>query len=394
MTSLPWKSLCLLLAVLASGCGSESEESPPAPPPPEVAVLTVEPEPVANIIEMPGRVEAFRTAQVRARVTGIVQERLYEEGSEVEAGQALFKIDPSEMQANLNAAQAALERAQAAAENAARDAERYESLVKRGAISRQDYDAAVAQARTARAEVAQAEAQVESARLNLQYTQVTAPIDGIAGRAEVTEGALVSAAEATLMAQIKQSHPIYVNLAQSNSVLLRLRAQFASGDLVLEDGGRVEVKLVLENGEEYPHTGYVDFLAMTVDESTGTVAARAQFPNPDRALLPGQFVRARVLAGSRPAGVLIPQRAVVMTNRGGSVMVINEQDQAITRQIELGEMRGSSWVVRSGLEAGDRIVVEGWQGIRSGAKVRTRPFEGGEPPEGPAAADPAAGVQP
>ncbi|WP_093392257.1 efflux RND transporter periplasmic adaptor subunit [Halopseudomonas xinjiangensis] len=367
---------CFLLAsTLLVACSEDQSQQQGSRPPPEVAVMTLETQPVQNVVELPGRVEAFRTAEVRARVTGIVQRRLYEEGTEVEAGQELFLIDPREMQANLNSAQAALESAQANATNATRNAERYEELVKRGAISRQEYDTAVANARTARAAVSQAEAAVESAQLSLEYSRVTAPIAGVAGRAEVTEGALVSAAEATLMTRVEQTDPVYVNIAQSNSDLLALRAQFASGQLVLPEDGKVEVRLILENGAEYPHPGYIDFLAMTVDRSTGTVAARAQFPNPDRSLLPGQFVQARVLAGSRPSGILIPQRAVMMTNRGGSVMVLSEANEAQTRQIQLGDMRGSAWVVRDGLEPGERIIVDGWQGVRSGSEVRTRPFE-------------------
>lgn len=369
------KYAILLMSALIAACSEDTDQQQASRPAPEVAVVTIETQPVQNVIELPGRVEAVRTAEVRARVTGIVQRRLYEEGTEVEAGQALFQIDPREMQANLNSAQAALESAQANAANATRNAERYEELVQRSAISRQDYDAAVAEARTARANVSQAEAAVESAELNLEYTRVTAPIDGIAGRAEVTEGALVSASNATLMTRVEQNDPIYVNIAQSNSDLLALRAQFAAGQLVLPEDGKVEVRLVLENGTEYPHAGYIDFLAMTVDRATGTVAARAQFPNPDRSLLPGQFVQAKVLAGSRPEGILIPQRAVMMNNRGGSVMVVSDAGETESVQIELGDMRGSNWVVRGGLEPGQQIIVDGWQGVRPGTEVRTRPFQ-------------------
>lgn len=371
----------LLTSIVLTACSEEGPQPQGSRPPPEVAVATVQTQPVQNVVELPGRVEAIRTAEVRARVTGIVQRRLYEEGTEVKAGQALFQIDPREAQANLNSAKAALESARANAANATRNAERYEELVQRAAISRQDYDAAVAEARSARAAVSQAEAAVESAELTLEYTHVTSPIDGIAGRAQVTEGALVSASEGTLMTRVEQTDPVYVNIAQSNSDLLALRAQFAARQLVLPEDGKVEVRLILENGAEYPHTGHIDFLAMTVDRSTGTVAARAQFPNPDRSLLPGQFVQARVLAGSRPEGILIPQRAVMMTNRGGSVMIVNEAGQAETRQIELGDMRGGDWVVRGGLEPGQTIIVDGWQSVRNGAEVRTRPYQPSNTPE-------------
>ncbi|MGE6529985.1 efflux RND transporter periplasmic adaptor subunit [Pseudomonas sp. NPDC077382] len=369
------------LSLLLAACSDDEKGKQPAPPPPEVEVMTVDPRPIPNIIELPGRVQAVRVAEIRARVNGIIQERLYEEGTDVEVGTPLFQIDPRETRANLKAAKAALERAEATALNAAQDVKRYKGLVAKQAISQQEYDTALAALRTAKADVSQAEANVQSAELELEYTTVESPIEGRAGRAQVTEGALVSASEGTLLTTVEQFDPVYVNFAQSSSDLLQIRAQLASGALNLPEDGRVEVKLILENGAEYPHLGYVNFYAMSIDETTGTVAVRAEFPNPDRLLLPGQFVRARINAGIRPNGVLIPQRAVMVNDQAARVLLVGEDDKVASREVELGELQGSDWVIRDGLEAGDTVIVEGGGSVRNGAPVRTIPFEREEPPE-------------
>ncbi|MFG3451286.1 efflux RND transporter periplasmic adaptor subunit [Stutzerimonas stutzeri] len=376
-------ALICATALLLVACSDDEQTAPPAPPPPEVEVMTVDPQPVANIIELPGRVQAVRIAEIRARVNGIIQKRLYEEGTEVEVGTPLFQIDPREMRANLKAAKAALERAEATALNAAQDVRRYKGLVAKQAISQQEYDTALATLRTAKADVSQAEANVQSAELNLEYTTVESPIEGRAGRAQVTEGALVSASEGTLLTTVEQFDPVYVNFSQSSSDLLEVRARIASGELELPDESRVEVKLILENGSEYPHPGYIDFYAMSIDETTGTVAVRAEFPNPDKLLLPGQFVRARVNAGVRPNGVLIPQRAVVVNDQAARVLLVGEDDKVASHEVELGELQGSEWVIRSGLNKGDVVIVEGGGSVRSGAAVRTIPFEREAPPESP-----------
>lgn len=362
--------LVLVTAFLLVACSEDENAAQSAPPPPEVEVIRVQPRPIPHIVELPGRVQAVRVAEIRARVNGIIQRRLYEEGTDVEAGTALFQIDPRAMKANLNAAQAALQRAQATAKNAAQDVRRYKGLVAKQAISQQEYDAAQARLRTAEADVSQARAELESARLNLEYTRVESPIAGRAGRAEVTEGALVSAGDGTLLTTVEQFDPVYVNFAQSSSDLLALRAQVASGSLRLPEKDRVGVQLLLEDGSQYPHTGYIDFLAMTIDVSTGTVALRAEVPNPDRLLLPGQFVRARISAGTRPNGIAIPQRAVVLSESGASVQLVGEDDLVSTRNIQLGRLQGSEWLVRDGLQAGDRVIVEGGQNARNGQPVR------------------------
>ncbi len=369
-----FRFLPLLTATWLLAACDDRAVGQPAPPPPTVEVLTLETTPVANVVSLPGRVQAVRVAEIRARVTGIVQQRRYREGTDVKAGDELFLIDPREMRAALLAAQASLERARATAANAAQDLKRYQGLVAKQAISQQEFDAAQARLRTARADVAQAEAQVESARLNLEYTTVKTPIDGRAGRALVTEGALVSAQEATLLTTVEQSDPVQVIFGQSSSELLALRAKLAAGDLQLDQEQPVSVRLRLENGADYPHAGVLDFQAMSVDRATGTIEMRAEVPNPERLLLPGQFVTAYLEAGQRPRGLLVPQRAVIISERGPGVLLVSEDGLAERREIETGALIGSQWVVLSGLAPGDRVIVEGWQNLRPGTRVRSVPF--------------------
>jgi membrane fusion protein (multidrug efflux system) len=337
--------------------------------------VTVRTQPVANVIEVPGRLQAVRTAEVRARVDGIVQRRLYEEGTDVRAGQPLFAIDPRPLRAQLSAAQATLARAEATAANAAQDVKRYEGLVAEQAISQQEFDAALARLRTAQADVAQARAQVQAARLSLDYTTVTAPLAGRAGRAEVTEGALVSAAAATLLTRIEQMDPIFVNFSQSSSELLAIRRDIASGALKVPALDSVQVRLVLEDGRAYPHPGHINFLDLSIDEATGTAALRAVFPNPERVLLPGQFVRARIEAGVRSRGMLIPQRAVTVSPQGASVMVVNDSNVVDNRPVSVGDLRGGSWEVLQGLSEGDRVIVDGLQQARPGQPVQVAASE-------------------
>ena len=356
-----------VLCAFLIACGKEAP--PPAPPPPEVKVIAVTAQPIENHIEVPGRLEAVRTAEVRARVNGIVQRRLYQEGTDIRAGQPLFAIDPRELRAQLSSAQASLARAQATAANAARDVERYQGLVAKQAISQQEFDTAVARERTAQADVAQARAQVDAARLDLSYTTVTAPISGRAGRAQVTEGALVSAGAATLLTQIEHVDPIYVNFSQSSSNVLRIRKDIAEGTLKMPSG-RIVARLVLEDGTVYSRPGLLNFSDMRLDESTGTAAFRAEFPNPDRSLLPGQFVRVRIDAGVRAGGLLLPQRAVTITPHGATVMVVSAKDVAEVRPVTVGELQGASWVILSGLTPGERVIVDGLQKVRPGQPVK------------------------
>jgi membrane fusion protein (multidrug efflux system) len=357
-------ALALLFLI---GC---REQPPPAPPAPEVGVVVARAQSVENIAEVPGRVQAVRTAQVRARVDGIVQRRLYEEGTDVTAGQPLFLIDPRELRANLSAVEASLVRAEATAANAEQDVERYEGLVEDQAISKQEYDAAVARLRTAQADVAQTRAQLDTAKLSLSYTTVTAPIAGRAGRAQVTEGALVSAASATLLTTVDQLDPVYVNFSQSSSDMLSIRRDIAAGKLRVPELGRVEVGLILEDGSKYPHTGHLNFFALSIEEATGTAAVRAEVPNPERMLVPGQFVRARIEAGVRPNNFLIPQRAVQLTANGASVFIVDEKNTVAPRPVKTGSLQGDTWVVLEGLKDGDRVIVDGLQKIQPGIPVR------------------------
>src|SRR5690606_39153580 len=345
--------LSRLLAASAAGavlvgCGGDAPEAP-APPQPEVEVVIAEPRALVDVEEVPGRVQAYRTAEVRARVDGIVERRLYEEGSNVTEGQELFLIDPREARAAVNAAQAAVARAEAEVANARQEVERYEDLVADRAVSEQEYDAAVARLRTAEAGAAEARAELERAELDLEFTTVTAPIAGRAGRAQVTEGALVSAAQATLLTRIQQLDPIYVNFSASSGKLLDVRRQIAEGELEVPELQQLRVTLRLEDGRDYEHAGFVDFLDLSIDEQTGTAALRAEVPNPDWVLLPGQFVRARVEIGVRRNVTMIPQRAVVISGDAAMVMVVGEEGTVEPRPVELGEMRGAEWIVVDGL---------------------------------------------
>ena len=350
-----------------AGC---AQPAPPPPPPPEVRVVTVKSEPLANVVEVPGRLQAVRTADVRARVDGIVERRVYDEGTDVRAGQALFAIDPRPLRAQRSAAEATLARAEATAANAAQDVKRYDGLVAKRAISQQEHDAAVARQRTAEADVAQARAQLETARLNLAYTTVTAPIAGRAGRASVTEGALVSAGAGTLLTRIEQLDPLFVNFSQSNAELLAIRRALAAGGRGAGERRDVVVRLVLDDGTPYDRTGRLDFLDLSIDEATGTAALRAEIPNPDRVLLPGQFVRVRVELGERADGLLVPQRSVSVSPRGSTVMVLNAEGKAEVRPVTLGELRGDAWEVLGGLAAGERVITDGLQKVQPGQPVR------------------------
>jgi membrane fusion protein (multidrug efflux system) len=281
----------------------------------------------------------------------------------------LFLIDARPMRAQANAAAAALSRAEATAANAAQDAARYKGLVEQQALSQQEYDAAIARLHTAQADVAQRRAEVATARLNLGYTTVTAPIDGRAGRAEVTEGALVSGAQATLLTRIEQLDPIYANFSQASGAVLALRRQLASG----ASAGKITsapVHLVLEDGTPYRSVGRLDFMDLSIDEATGTAAMRATFPNPQRALLPGQFVRVRVDAGVRTNGLRLPQRAVTLTPNGGTVFVVGAKDIVEVRPVKLGQLDNDMWVIESGLTPGERVIVDGLQKAAPGSPVK------------------------
>ena len=375
----PIRTLLLLcLGLLAAACSSADapQEGQVIP----VRTVTVATTDLDNILELPGRVEPVRVAEVRARVTGIVQQRLYEEGTDVGQGQPLFRIDPAELRASYAQTQASLERARATAANANAVVARYRPLVAENAISGQEFDAAQAAAREANANVAQIQAQLRAASLQLGYTTVRAPIAGRAGRAAVTEGALVSQPEGTLMTRIEQISPIYVSFSQSATEVLQIRRAIAAGNLDLSPDDAVEVRLVFPDGTEYELPGLIEFLDFSVDEATGTVELRAEFPNPDGLLLSGEFVNARIYAGKKTGVIAIPQRAVSVADSGGTVMIVDKDGKAAVRPVELGELVGDKWIVTSGLKPGDRVIVSNLQKLQPGMPVQIANAPTGQKP--------------
>lgn len=358
-------------ATLVQACG---DQSPPVQPPPvPVEIVTVALQPVANAVELPGRVEPVRSAEVRARVDGIVERRYFQEGADIKAGTPLFLIDPRDTRAQLQQAQAALARAQASRNNAASIAGRFGSLVGQNAISALENDTAQTNLRQAEAAVSEARAAVDRAQLRLDDTTVRAPIGGRVGRAQVSEGALVSAAQATLMAQVDELSPIYVVFTKSSSDILDLGQQVRSGAINLPQLDQIQVRLIKENGQDYGLMGRLNFTDLTVQSSTGSQVLRAEFPNPQRILLPGQFVRGVIMAGTIRNGVSIPERAVQIGAEEASVMVVGPDDIVARRIVALGGRSGGDWTVRSGLKAGERVIVDGWQRVQPGQKVAPRP---------------------
>ena len=381
----------LIFVSLLSACGDKA--TPPAQLP-EAAYVTIAPEKRAVENELPGRLESYRTAEVRARVPGIVLKRTFEEGAFVKQGQVLFKIDPRSYQASVQNAKAALSRAEANKVQADLKLKRYKPLVEINAISKQEYDDAIAAAKQASADVEAAKATLVNNKLNLEYATVTAPISGRIGRAMVTEGALVGQNEATLLATIQQINPIYLNLTQSSAELLKLRQMMQSGALKDAEKSGLKVTMVMEDGSIYPHTGKLLFSDISVDPTTGELALRALFPNPDNMLLPGMFVRARLEQAVNENAITVPQQAVQHTNDGSQVIVINQENKAEIRQVKTTTAIGNRWLVTEGLQPGDRVIVEGLQKVRPGSPVN--PVEWVDPmapakapAETPAAAAPA-----
>lgn len=362
------------LLLLVAGCG-EKKANAQAPgggmPPPEVSVVTVAPERIALTTELPGRLEATRVAQVRARVPGIVLKRVFREGSDVKTGDVLFRIDPAQYQATFNSTQAALAKAEANLAQATLKVERYTPLVATNAISKQEYDDAVTAQKQAVADVAAAKAARETASLNLGYATVNAPISGRIGRALVTEGALVGQGEATPLALIQQLDPIYVNVTQSATEALQLRRAMASGQLKSVGKDQAKVTLVTEDGRAYPHAGKLLFSDMTVDQSSGAITLRAEVPNPDRFLMPGMYVRARVEQAINEQAITVPQQAVQRDGKGASVLVVGSDGKVQARPIKADKARGNTWIVNEGLNAGEQVIVEGFQKVQPGATVKT-----------------------
>ena len=346
------------------------------PPPPAVGVLTMQPQTVALTTELPGRVEPLRTAQVRARVNGVVLKRQFTEGSTVRAGQPLFQIDPAPYEAALASAQAQQARAQAGLSQATATVQRYRPLAEARAISQQDFVNAQAAQQVAEADVAAGRAAVQTARINVGYAQVNAPISGRIGRALVTEGALVSAAEATQLALIQQTSTVYVNFTQSSGDLLRLRKALANNELQrIGNGDAVAVQVVLEDGSLLRQSGKLLFSDLSVDATSGQVTLRAEVPNADGLLLPGQFVRVRLAQAELPSGFLVPQQAVTRSSQGDTVLVVGEGNKPDQRPVTIRSGQDGQWVVTGGLQAGDRLIVDGFQKMMvPGAPVTPVPW--------------------
>ncbi|MDE2076246.1 MAG: efflux RND transporter periplasmic adaptor subunit [Burkholderiales bacterium] len=358
----------LLVSVLAA-CGQgngqggapNAKAGAPAMPPAQVGVVTVALQSVPVITELPGRLEAVRTAQVRARVAGILQKREFKEGSDVKAGQSLFQIDPATYKAALDSAQATQAKAEANLAQASALVERYQPLQAAKAISPQEFlNAQVAQ-RQAQADVAAAKAAVQTARINLGYASVVAPISGRIGRALVTEGALVGQGEATQLAVIQQINPLYVNFTQSATDVLKLKKAMESGALKKAGKHAAAVRVVLDDGTEYPQEGKLLFSDLSVDPTSGQVSLRAELPNPDGLLLPGMYVRVRLEQAEVDDGMLLPQQAVTRSSQGDMVMVVDPEGHVSPRPVKLGGARGNQWVVLGGLKAGEQVMVDGFQ---------------------------------
>ncbi|EJB4263914.1 multidrug efflux RND transporter periplasmic adaptor subunit AcrA [Salmonella enterica] len=339
---------------------------------PEVGVVTLKTEPLQITTELPGRTVAYRIAEVRPQVSGIILKRNFVEGSDIEAGVSLYQIDPATYQATYDSAKGDLAKAQAAANIAELTVKRYQKLLGTQYISKQEYDQALADAQQATAAVVAAKAAVETARINLAYTKVTSPISGRIGKSSVTEGALVQNGQASALATVQQLDPIYVDVTQSSNDFLRLKQELANGSLKQENG-KAKVDLVTSDGIKFPQSGTLEFSDVTVDQTTGSITLRAIFPNPDHTLLPGMFVRARLQEGTKPTALLVPQQGVTRTPRGdATVLVVGADNKVETRQIVASQAIGDKWLVTDGLKAGDRVVVSGLQKVRPGAQVKVQ----------------------
>ncbi|WP_063550375.1 efflux RND transporter periplasmic adaptor subunit [Burkholderia territorii] len=357
-------------AVFLAACGKK--ESAPPPQTPEVGVVTVQPQAVPVFSELPGRTSAFLVAQVRARVDGIVLRREFTEGTDVKAGQRLYKIDPAPYIAALNSAKATLAKAQANLVTQNALVARYKVLVAANAVSKQDYDNAVATQGQAAADVAAGKAAVDTAQINLGYTDVVSPITGRVGISQVTPGAYVQASQATLMSTVQQLDPVYVDLTQSSLEGLKLRQDVQSGRLKTSGPGAAKVSLILEDGKTYSEAGKLQFSDVTVDQATGSVTIRAVFPNPGRVLLPGMFVRARIEEGVNENAFLVPQIGVTHDQKGQAIaMVVNANNKVEPRPLKTAGMRGQDWIVEGGLQAGDHVIVQGGEKVRPGATVKS-----------------------
>ena len=388
----------LSVVLLLAACGKSDAPAAAAGggmPPPEVGVVVATPGDVGLVTELPGRLEASRVAQVRARAAGILQKRLFREGSDVKAGQLLFAIDAAPYAAALQSAEATLARAQANLTQAAALAGRYKPLLAANAVSQQEYANAVAAQKQAEADVAAGRAAVQTGRINLNYASVTAPISGRIGRALVTEGALVGQGEATQLAVIQQVDPVYVNFTQSAGEVMKLRRALAEGQLQRAGGSEAAiVRVVLEDGSEYALPGKLLFSDLTVDPSTGQITLRAEVPNPKGELLPGLYVRVRLEQAQVANAITLPQQAVTRTQQGDHITVVGADGKLSQRTVKVGAARNNQWIVLEGLKAGEQVMVDGFQKLQMmppGTPVKAVPWQApGSAAAAPAAAAPAA----
>ena len=364
--------LCMLLSLMLLACEEGGKGAPGSSGPREVVIIKLEPRREVYTTALAGRIASFQVAEVRPQVGGILQQRLFTEGADVKAGQALYQIDPATYEAALDSAQAALMKAEANVTPARLKAERFRELLAIKAVSKQEYDDAQAAFKQAEADVAVNRAAVKTARINLEYTKVRSPISGRIGKSAFTPGALVTANQAQALTSVRQLDPVYVDITQSSQDLLRLRAQFTNGEL-RSAAEEAPVRLKLENGAMYPHEGRLQFTDVSVDESTGMVSLRALFPNPEHILLPGMYVRAVIAEGVDGNALLVPQRALRRDPKGqASVLLVDGGGKVDVRLVDVGRTVGDSWQVLSGLKPGDRVIVEGGQNVRPGMSVKIR----------------------
>jgi len=365
--------LCLCLLAL-SACGKSKENGPPKMPPPDVGVITAQPQNSPLTRDLVGRLSAYRSADVRARVAGVLLKRDYDEGTDVKRGQLLFQIDPAPLKAALNAANASLAQAQAAWTNNKVTAQRVRDLAPKGYVSKADLDNALAAERSSAAAVQAARANVETARINLGYASVTAPIAGRAGQQQVTEGALVGNGAATLLTTVDQIDPLYVNFTLSVESLEQMRQAQLDGNVTLAGQNKASVRITLPDGSEYAEPGTVDFSAATVNPATGSVDLRATVPNPKHSLLPGMYVTLQANLGQRHKVFLIPQEALQRDTVGAYVMTVGADDKVVRRNVTTTDMRGGDWVVSDGVKAGDKVVVSGIQNVKEGEPAKPSPW--------------------
>ena len=378
--------------LIVAGCGKGQQQQQQAPPPPEVGVVVAHAQSVPLTRDLVGRLSATRTADVRARVAGVLQKRVYTEGTDVKEGQVLFQIDPAPLQASLNAQLANLASAQATYTNNHVAAERARSVADKGLLSKTDRDNAEAAERTAAAAVKQAQATVDSAKISLGYASVTAPISGRAGQQQVTEGALVGQGDATLLTTIDQVDPIYVNFTQAFGDIDALRADAAKGSVQLLDQDKAKVELLRSDGSPYGQEGTLDFSDTAVDASTGAVSLRAIVPNPAHALLPGQYVNVRLTLGTLAHAWLVSQLAVQRDAQGAYVFVVGGDGKVIQKRIKADATSGNDWIVTDGLADGDQIIVSGVQKVRPGAPAKAAPYQPGQNGGAPQGGQPASGA--